>query len=111
MIHPGLTAESITSILRADLEHVVLSGYSGGTLPHWALDAIPRGTCIHVISQQFGAMFPEQYQASSSLLGRNIHFWNLAGETLTALLSVAIAFDLSAEAILDWLRGIEKSIV
>jgi L-asparaginase/Glu-tRNA(Gln) amidotransferase subunit D len=111
VMHPALTAIAIKTLLGADSKHVVISGYSGGTLPHWAMDAIQPGTCIHVISQQWGDMCPNQYEASSSLLRRNIHFWNLTGESLTALLAVAISFEMSAGTAIDWLRGIEKSIL
>jgi len=109
VVHPAVTGDLLLRNLSPDTKHVVLSGYSGGTLPHWLLVAIPSGIEIHVVSQQWGAMCPEDYEASSALLGRGIHFWNLAGETLTSLLAVSVAFGMDAGETLDWLRAIEKT--
>lgn len=109
VVHPALTGDLLLRSLSPDTRHVVLSGYSGGTLPHWLLAAIPSGIEIHVVSQQWGPMCPEDYEASSTLLGRGIHFWNLAGETLTSLLAVSVAFGLGTGETLDWLRAIEKT--
>lgn len=101
-VHPGMDPSSLRRSLSSQPpRHILLSGYSGGTLPLAILDAIPSDSALHLTSQQWGALDLDAYAASSSLRSARIHAWSLCSETVTSLLGLADHLGLSgSEAII-----------
>jgi len=95
-VHPGMDSSSLTAMLRERApRHVLLSGYSGGTLPLALLEAIPPQSAVHLTTQQWGALDLDAYAASSVLRGARLHAWSLCPETVASLLALADHLGLS----------------
>lgn len=99
-LHPGLDPQALLAWLQIDPpRHLVLGGYSGGTLPLAVLDALSSlPSSLHLISQQWGPLELGSYAASSGLAGR-LQPWNSGPETVTALLSLADAMGLAGDEV------------
>lgn len=89
-VHPGMDSAVLTTMLRNQPpRHIVLSGYSGGTLPLALLESLPPDSLLHLTSQQWGALDLEAYAASASLRNGKVRAWSLCPETVTSLLALA----------------------
>jgi L-asparaginase len=109
--HPGMAPGSIRYLVQSlKPRHLVLSGYSGGTVPLSLLDLDRSPIRCHLVSQQWGRLDPAGYAVSSRLADRGWRTWNLAPETVTSLLSLADGCGLEGASSLIALQALETAL-
>lgn len=110
-MHPGLSPQAFREGLSLEPpRHIVLGGYSGGTLPLAFLEVLQGvPSRLHLTSQQWGPLEPELYAVSSGLRG-SLQVWNSGPETVTALLALADAMGLEGEDAQCALHTLEHGI-
>ncbi|MEN9354806.1 MAG: hypothetical protein RL318_2131 [Fibrobacterota bacterium] len=110
-VHPGLEPQTILPLLNdACVRQLVLSGYSGGTLPRWLQDLRPAHTRVHLTTQQWGPLSLKEYAASSSLPADHWKVWSLCPETVTSLLALGDVMGMDGEELTSGLDTLEASL-